>query len=61
MQRLVKAAVALDRALAERGNDDGRPRLVEGAFRLTENVRPPGPTAATCLLCYAGSDGARIR
>ena len=34
MQRLVKAALALDRVLAERGDEEGQRRLVEGALRL---------------------------
>jgi hypothetical protein len=37
MQRLAKAALALDRVLVERGDEDGR-RLVEGALRITGNV-----------------------
>jgi hypothetical protein len=37
MQRLAKAALALDRVLVERGDEDGR-RLVEGARRLAANV-----------------------
>ena len=43
MQRLLKAALALDR-LVERGDaDGGRRRLVEGALRLTAATcrRPP--------------------
>jgi hypothetical protein len=38
MQRLAKAALALERVLAERGNEDGRQRLVEGALRITAHV-----------------------
>jgi hypothetical protein len=38
MQRLAKAAVAFDLVLVERGDEDGRRRLVDGALRLTENV-----------------------
>ena len=38
MQRLLKAALAADRVLAERGDEEGRRRLVEGALRLTANV-----------------------
>jgi len=38
MHRLRQAALALDRVLVERGDEDGRRRLVEGALRLTENV-----------------------
>ena len=34
-QRLRRAALALDRVLVERGDDEGRRRLVEGALRLT--------------------------
>jgi len=37
MQRLAKAAVALDRVLVETGDEEGR-RLVERARRLTESV-----------------------
>jgi len=36
-ERVLKAALALDRVLVERGDEDGR-RLVEGALRLTEHV-----------------------
>jgi hypothetical protein len=35
MQRLVKAALVLDRVLAERGDNEGRRMLVEGALQLT--------------------------
>jgi hypothetical protein len=38
MQRLLKAALALDRVLVERGDEDGRRRLVEGALRLATIV-----------------------
>jgi hypothetical protein len=38
MQRLLKAALALDRVLVERGDEEGRRRLVEGALRRAENV-----------------------
>jgi hypothetical protein len=38
MQRLVKAAGALDHVLAERGDEDGRCKLVEGALRLAAAV-----------------------
>jgi len=38
MQRLAKVVLALDRVLVERGDDDGRRSLVEGALRLTANV-----------------------
>jgi hypothetical protein len=38
MHRLQQAALALDRVLAERGDDDGRRRLVEGAVRLAASV-----------------------
>ena len=34
VQRLRKAALVLDRVLVERGDDEGRRRLVEGALRL---------------------------
>ena len=34
MQRLLKAALVLDRVMVERGDEDGR-RLVEGALQLT--------------------------
>jgi hypothetical protein len=37
MQRLAKAALALDRVLVECGDEDGC-SLVEGALRLAENV-----------------------
>ena len=35
MQRLRSAALALDLVLVERGDAEGRRRLVEGALRLT--------------------------
>jgi hypothetical protein len=38
MQRLLKAVRALDRVLVERGDEDGRRRLIEEALRLTANV-----------------------
>ena len=38
MQRLRRAALGLDRVLVERGDQDGRGRLVEGALRLTRNI-----------------------
>jgi hypothetical protein len=38
MRRFVKVALALDRVLVERGDEDGRRRLVEGALRLVESV-----------------------
>ena len=34
MRRLVAAALALDRVLAARGDDEGRRKLIEGALRL---------------------------
>jgi hypothetical protein len=37
VQRVLKAVLALDRVLVERGADDGR-RLVEGALRLAGYV-----------------------
>ena len=37
-QRVRRAALMLDRVLAERGDSDGRRRLVDGALRLAENV-----------------------
>ena len=37
MQRLLKAAVALDRVIAERGDEDGR-RLVEGALLVPASM-----------------------
>jgi hypothetical protein len=37
-QRLLKAALALDRVLVERGDDEGRRSLVEPALRLTASV-----------------------
>jgi hypothetical protein len=37
MQRVVKAALALDPVLVERGDEEGRRRLVEGALRLAGN------------------------
>jgi len=39
MQRLAKAVLALDHVLAERGDDEGRRRLVEPALRLSVKVR----------------------
>jgi len=39
MQRLLKAALALDRVLVERGDEVGRRGLVEGARRLSVRVR----------------------
>jgi hypothetical protein len=41
MQRVRRAALALDRLVVERGDEDGRRRLVEGALRLTENTGVP--------------------
>jgi len=38
MHRLRQAALALDCVLVERGDEDGRRRLVEGARRLGFNV-----------------------
>lgn len=38
VERLVAAALALDRVLAERGDDEGRRKLVEGALRLSNGV-----------------------
>jgi hypothetical protein len=38
MQRLRRAALVLDRVLAERGDEEGRRRLVEAALRLADNV-----------------------
>jgi len=38
MRHLVAAALALDRVLVERGDEDGRRQLVESALRLTANV-----------------------
>jgi len=46
MQRLRSAALALDRVLAERGDEDGRRRWVEPALRLIANVREAGPMSA---------------
>jgi hypothetical protein len=45
MQRLSKAALALDRVLVERGNEGGR-RLVEGAVRLAWLTTSNRPFAA---------------
>lgn len=39
LQRLSKAALALDRVLVQRGDETGRHTLVEGALALIENVR----------------------
>jgi len=41
MQRLLKAALVLDLVLVERGDEDGRRRLVEGSLRLVQNVCAP--------------------
>ena len=38
VRRLVAAALVADRVLAERGDDEGRRRLVEGALRLSNGV-----------------------
>jgi hypothetical protein len=35
---VVIISLVLDRVLVERGYEEGRRRLVEGALRLTENV-----------------------
>jgi sirohydrochlorin ferrochelatase len=42
-QRVRRAALALDRVLVERGDEDARQQLVEGALRLTESVAGAGP------------------
>ena len=38
MQRLLKAALAADHVLAERWDEEGRRKLVEGALRLSNGV-----------------------
>ena len=47
MQRLLKAALVLDRVLVERGDEEGRQRFVEGARRLCASVCQSDPDSCS--------------
>ena len=57
MQQLLKAALALDRVLEERGDEDGRRRLVESALRLVAAVSTAVDDGGSVRPCQDRSNG----
>ena len=55
LHRLAKIALALDRVLFERGNDEGRRRLVGGALRLNMRRGLLESRRAVVSLVWAGA------